>query len=87
MTADQILAAQARPREQLLAALAAAELNAMDAAQPRPWRVFRQAGHEPEQQVCWHRLEWVAERCARRREARHDGLGVRYTVRRTGGDQ
>lgn len=82
MTAFETLAGQARPRHELLAELAAAP----EPDQSRPWRVYRQYGHWPERPVCWHRWERVAERCARKREAKDTGeLAARYTVRRTDG--
>lgn len=75
MSADEILAQAARPRDELLAELAAAKVA-------RRWLVMLQGSDGAEYQVCQHRWELVAEGCARRRTARADQLGARFTVRR-----
>lgn len=75
--AAEKLAEQARPREELLAELAAAKPF------PHPWRVVRQFTHLPEIVVCSHRLEVGADICARLRATRHrTETGGHYTVRR-----
>lgn len=79
MKADEILAGQAQPREQLLARLRAATPPQHTT---RPWQVVRQLCCNPEQPVCGHRWEWTAEWCARRRTARADEVAARFTVRR-----
>lgn len=82
MTADLTpsaaqLAANARPREELLAELAAANPF------PGRYRVVRQFTHLPELTVCSHRFEWAAEWCARRRTRRHAGeTGGHFNTRR-----
>jgi hypothetical protein len=78
MTAEEFKAA-ARPREELLAELAAATPTEPS---PRPWMVVRQLGNGPEEKVCSYWSEWFAERRARQLTADADQLGVRYTVRR-----
>jgi hypothetical protein len=79
---DQVLAAVAEDREQLLAKLAAEP--AKHTAKPaKPWRVVRQYNHKPDAEACAHRWEWTADLCAYRRTARHPKeVGVHYTVRR-----
>lgn len=72
------LAAAARPREELLAALA---------AEPKPftgrWRVVRQFTHLPDVICCSHRFELTAELCARWRTRRQPAdLGIHYDARR-----
>ena len=83
MTADlraaaDKLAENARPREELLAELAAAKPF------PHPWRVVRQFTHlDTELVVCSHRFEVGADLCARMRATRHRSeTGGHYTVRR-----
>jgi len=80
VSADERLAQAARPREQLLAQLAAADVKSVKSGVK--WQVCRQTSRGIEYPVCKHRWGWVAEWCARRRTARDAELAVRYVARR-----
>lgn len=76
----ETFAEAAQDRTELLAAIHA---KAETDRRALPWRVVRQYVDLPEQPVCGHRWEWVADLCAYRRTARHrTETGVFYTVRR-----
>lgn len=78
-TPDEVLAAVAVDRDQLLAAIRAEHTT----HNTRPWRVVRQYSHLPDAEACQHRWEWTADLCAYRRTRQHPNeTGVHYTVRR-----
>lgn len=75
MTADDVYAQAARPRDELLAELAAADAS-------RPWVVVLQGSDGAEHRVSTHWWEWLAYWRASQHTARAAELGARYTVRR-----
>jgi hypothetical protein len=83
---DRVMAEQAREREQLTAALAAAQAAKDAADRGARWTVVQQYGHLPDKVISTHRWAWLAEWQARRADRRDTPetpeTRAHYTVRR-----